>query len=204
MKNKFGTRPLLVLVLIMVIHGACASKKPPQQIEQSAQPISQPAPATPIDPIRQQGLAELRKIRDAIDGLRIVVEGGVSLDEFSRRFTDSLLKIGDLEMSKQQTLAKFPEGDRSSVAEIYGHFQNAIDAYKESKRFFGGPGEGLGESDFSTLTQRFPLTGVQSESDSVTSSHRYYPAPGILNSLWQYATQENQSAAASIGSLDSR
>jgi hypothetical protein len=83
------------------------------------------------------------------------------------------------------------------------HFENAMDAYKESKRFFGGPGTGAAESEYSELKQKFPLMpDVQSESDSVMSDHRYYPAPGLLNALWVSGTQENRTAADSISGLE--
>src|SRR5712691_8093436 len=161
MKNKSTARTVLSLVLIAAIQVACGSKKSSPQTEQASQAVQ----ANTADLARRQGLAELHRVHDAIDELRIIAEGAISQDEFSRRFTDSLLKIGDLETGRQRTLTSFSGGNHSSVEGIYGFFQNGLGAYRESKRFFGGAGTGLGESDYSALSHRFPLMpGVQSES----------------------------------------
>jgi hypothetical protein len=189
-------------VFLLMMQASCRSSKSPNSQPEAQVPNAQ-GQVNPAEIARQQGISELRRIHDSMDELRVIAEGGISGEEFSRRFTDSLLKVGDLETSKQRTLTRFPGANRASIAEVYVHFQNAIDAYKESKRFFGGPGTGAAESEYSELKQKFPLMpAVQSESDSVMSDHRYYPAPTLLNALWVSAIQENRAAADSIATLE--
>ncbi|HKZ02321.1 MAG TPA: hypothetical protein VJ180_08785, partial [Pyrinomonadaceae bacterium] len=148
--------PQIGAVLLLMTQFSCSSSKSPSSLPDAQSP-SVPTQLNPAEIAQQQGISELRRIHDSVDELRVIAEGGISGEEFSRRFTDSLLKVGDLDTSKQRTVARFPEAARASAAVVYTHFQNAFDAYRESKRFFGGPGTGAAQSEYSELKQRFSL-----------------------------------------------
>jgi hypothetical protein len=86
---------------------------------------------------RRDGVAELQRVLTSVHDLNIVVSTGTSRIEFSRRLTDALLKIGDLQQSENRVLSDFPKADQATVSESYQHLGRAIEAYRQSQSFFG-------------------------------------------------------------------
>jgi len=84
---------------------------------------------------RNEGLAELQRVQSTVHEMSVVVTVGANQPEFSRRLTDVLLKIGDIQQSEQQCAAKFPKNEHQAVEDTYRHLVRALDAYNQSKDF---------------------------------------------------------------------
>jgi hypothetical protein len=159
-------------------------------------------------------LAELQRVQSAVHEMSIVVTVGANQAEFSRRLTDVLLKIGDIQQSEQQVSAKFPSNERQTVEQTYRHFIHALDAYSQSKDFFGDvhkeqldPFDGdylFGQKRYDALREAFP--GLQGLDAAVNYSEDLggtkYWRGDMLHALWMYAGNEEQQAKTLIGQLE--
>lgn len=162
---------------------------------------------------RQQGVAELRRVGSAVGDMRIVVSAGVNQQEFSRRLTDSSIKIGDLQQSMNRAFALFPEKDKPTVAEAYQHMAKAMDAYTKSKEFFGDTHtEDLdpfrdhnmfGGSRYESLRREFPNLEELKEGlrQSISGEEVFYWRGDMLEALWKVAAEEDERAKALIDQL---
>jgi len=146
-----------------------------------------------------EGIAELRRVESAIREMRIVVSAGTNQQEFSRRLTDSLIKIGDLQQSLIRTTGMFPEKDKPTVAEAYQHLAKATDAYTKSKDFLGGE---LTEESYryESLRKEFPNLAEIKEVVRF-QGEVYYSRADMVQGLWKVAAEEIDRAKALIDQL---
>jgi hypothetical protein len=84
---------------------------------------------------RTEGVQELAKLQTDVHGLTILVSAGVTKQEYSQRFEDTLLKVGDLSQAEIQTLPKFPQKDQPTVKAIYAHLSQSMAAYKNAREY---------------------------------------------------------------------
>ena len=163
---------------------------------------------------RKDGLAEIQKVQSAVHEMSVVVGVGASEAEFTRRLTDVLLKIGDLQESSKIAASKFPKDDQQAVAEVYQHFSLALASYNESKGFFGDrhkeqldPWDGdftFGQNQYLALETQFP--GVQKSYMELSEGdiQGYYWKGHMLQALWKYAGAEDQRAKGLIDQLNQK
>src|SRR5260370_9707766 len=162
---------------------------------------------------RNEGLAELQRVQSAVHEMSVVVTVGANQPEFSRRLTDVLLKVGDIQQSEQQCTAKFRKNERQNVEDIYLHLVHAIDAYNQSKDFFGDvhkeqldPFDGdylFGQKRYDALQESFP--GLQKLEVAVNypedlGGTKYWKGD-MLQALWKYAGNKEQETRGLIGRL---
>jgi hypothetical protein len=160
---------------------------------------------------RKEGVAEIQKVQAAVHEMSVVVGVGANQAEFTRRLTDVLLKIGDLQESGKLAASKFPKVDQQAVSEVYQHLSLALASYNESKDFFGDrhkeeldPWDGdftFGQKKYDALEARFP--GIQQSymELSVGDIQRSYWKGNMLQALWKYAGDEDQKAKTLIDQL---
>jgi hypothetical protein len=164
---------------------------------------------------RKEGIAELQRIHTAANEIKIVVTAGVNQQEFSRRLTDTLLKIGDLQQIQSQMLTKFPENDRERVSEAFRHLDQALQAYKRAKEFFGDDHEDgpdryaehntFGQREYDSLKQQFPNLAMPKPAITYTHEERPrsdYWRGDMLQALWKAAADESESAKRLIDRLE--
>ena len=96
---------------------------------------------------RKVGIEELAKSQTTIRGLHILVSAGITKQEYSQRFEDVLLKLGDLDRSATETLPKFPHNDQPTVKAIYADISQSIEAYKKARDYFGDDFQGNSGGD---------------------------------------------------------
>jgi hypothetical protein len=189
---KLSRKSTLVLVSIMLLCG-CGSQK------------------------RKEGIAELQKLQSAVHDLEIVVSAGTSQIEFSRRLTDSLLKIGDLPQSQNQILDNFSRNEQPTVVEFYDHLSQAVEAYKDSKEFFGDthkeqldPFDGdniFDEKKSEFLQKKFPSLGalpIAVDYSNVPGGElggKKYWKGDMLQALWRVASDEDSKAKSLMDRL---
>jgi hypothetical protein len=146
---------------------------------------------------QEAGVAEMKRVRAAFGDLQIALNAGVSVQEFSQRTNDTLVKIGDLQHSEVLAENGFPSA-KDKVAEIYAHFNNASDFYILSKPLLG-PNldeddaileDMMRDSEWKLIQDRFP---ARVESGYFTFSSRKKNALG----LWGLA-EENTKAAGDL------
>jgi hypothetical protein len=163
---------------------------------------------------RKEGVAEIQKVQVAVHEMSVVVGVGANQAEFTRRLTDVLLKIGDLQESGKLAASKFPKSDQQAVAEVYQHLSLALASYNESKDFFGDhhkeqldPWDGdftFGQNKYDALEARFP--GIQKSyiELSVGDFKGNYWKGNMLQALWKYAGDEEQTAKTLIDQLNQK
>jgi hypothetical protein len=140
---------------------------------------------------REASIADMKRVEAAFGDLQIALSAGVSKEEFSRRLTDALVKIGDLAESMKVAETGFPK-NADKVEQAYDHFKRAAEAYKLSKEFFGDRWDYLTESstDYPSEPEQqmiktaFP--SVVPSSGVVTSREE------TLHGLWKLAAGETQ------------
>lgn len=163
---------------------------------------------------RKEGTEELTKIQNAVHGLHILVSAGLTKAEYSQRLEDLLLKVGDLNESRNQTVPKFPQKGQDTVREIYTHLSKSIDAYKTARDYFGdkfnAPGceDGcmtLSQQDYDAERATFPtltqLQPVKAYADLYPNSPPSYFRNDMLQALWKIAGDEDTSAKALLDKM---
>jgi hypothetical protein len=159
----------------------------------------------------QLGVAELQRVQASIHEMDIVVAAGTSQIEFSRRLTDSLLKVGDLQQDRDKTLNSFSKSEQSTVMDIYQHLSQALEAYKESKDFFGDTHkEDLDPLQGHNLFQEPAYEALQNQFPSLEqippaleySGNKEYWKGDMLQALWKVAGQEDITAKQLIDQLN--
>jgi len=160
-----------------------------------------------------ESVAELQRVQSAVHEMDIVVAAGTNQMEFSRRLTDTLLKIGDLQQGRDQTLSSFSKSEQSTVAEVYQHLSQALEAYKDSKDFFGDthkedldPLEGRNlfeEPVYEGLQNQFPSLG-QIPPALEHSGNKEYWKGDMLQALWKVAGEEDTKAKQLIDQLNQK
>ena len=163
---------------------------------------------------RREGVAEIQRVEAAVHEMSVVVGVGANQAEFTRRLTDVLLKIGDLQESAKLAASKFPTGDQQAVAQVYEHLKLALASYNESKDFFGDrhkeqldPWDGdftFGQTRYDALEAQFP--GIQKSymELSVGDIQGTFWKGHMLQALWKYAGNEDQRAKALIDQLNQK
>lgn len=163
---------------------------------------------------RKEGVVEIQRVHAAAHEMSVVVGVGVNQAEFTRRLTDVLLKIGDLQESGKLAASKFPKGDQQAVSEAYQHLSLALASYNESKDFFGDqhkeqldPWDGdftFGQAKYDALEAKFP--GIQKlyVELSVGDIQGNYWKGHMLQALWKYAGDEDQRAKTLIDQLNQK
>ena len=114
---------------------------------------------------RKEGVQQLEQLETDVHGLHILVSAGVTKQEYSQRFEDVLLKLGDLDQSAKETVPKFPQKEQPTIKAVYTHLSQSMAAYKKARDYFGVSFEGYGceegcsffrESEYETVKQQFP------------------------------------------------
>jgi hypothetical protein len=163
---------------------------------------------------RKQGIDELATIQTAVHGLHILVSAGVTKQEYSQRFEDALLKVGDLGQSAKGSEQKFPRKEQDAVREIYSHLANSSEAYKAARDYFGdkfseyGCEEGcstLSQQDYDAEKAKFPtliqLQPVKAYEALYPSASPSYFRNDMLQALWAVAGAEDDKAKQLIDQL---
>lgn len=155
---------------------------------------------------RKEGIDELKRIQASIHNLHILVAAGLTKQEYSQRFEDVLLKVGDLDSSAGVTLPKFRKKDQVTVKIVYTHLFQSLEAYKNARDYFGKSFKGseceegcsfFPQAEYDTVKTQFPtLTDLQPE-----SRFGYY-RPEMLQALWKLAGEEDTAAAGLIQKLE--
>jgi len=162
---------------------------------------------------RKERLAELQRVQSAVHEMSVVVTVGANQAEFSRRLTDVLLKIGDIQQSELQVTTRFPKNERQNVEDTYRHLVRALDAYDQSKDFFGDvhkeqldPFDGdymFGRKRYDALQASYP--GLQELEVAVNYPEELggtkYWKGDMLQALWKYAGNEEQQAKRLVEQL---
>jgi len=160
-------------------------------------------------------LAPLRASYAPVHDMEIVVSAGITLDEYSPRVTDALLKFKNSEDGcKQVAVNLIDPSQKSQAMEVCRHLGIAIDAYVAAKGYFGdthetdldpfeeGKNNFIDNREYVDLRTRFPgLEEVPpSNEDNPIPSRIYWRGP-VLQALWKLANQESQTAKALIDNL---
>ena len=159
----------------------------------------------------EESVAELQRVQSAVHEMDIVVTAGTNRMEFSRRLTDSLLKIGDLQRGRDKAVSSFSKDEQSTVAEVYQHLSQALEAYKDSKSFFGDThkedldpleGDNLFEEPIhEALQNQFPSL-EQIPPALEHSGNKEYWKGDMLQALWKVAGEEDTMAKQLINQLN--
>jgi hypothetical protein len=160
---------------------------------------------------RTEAMAELQRMRSAVQDMDIVVSAGVTRDEYSKRLTDALLKFGDAGETCKQAIAKFPEGEQqSTAAEVCQHLSKAMDAYTYAKDYIGPThdpdfpdvlSDELTEKEYSKAKERFPSLEELPVDETDEYGYKFYRRRDMVRGLWKVAGQEFQLAEAGIAKL---
>jgi hypothetical protein len=158
---------------------------------------------------RQEGLTELQRIQSAMHDIDIVVAAGTNEVEFSRRLTDSLVKIGDLQQSEKKALNGFAKSEQPAVAQVYRHLLQASEAYKQSKDFFGDThqqdldpfdrGNTFVQERYDELQHAFP--NLEPIPVAIDYGHKEYWKGDMLQALWKVAFEEDVKAKELVDQL---
>jgi hypothetical protein len=169
----------------------------------------------------KQGMDELTKIQTTVHGLHLLVSAGVTKQEYSQRFEDALLKLGDLDQSAKETIPKFPKRKQETVRTIYVHLSQSIEAYKKARSFFGDRFDGYGceegcsffrESEYDAVKQEFPSLAHldfgpeftwYKDNDGNVVNHAYRRSD-MLQALWAVAGAEDDEARQLIEQLSQK
>ena len=163
---------------------------------------------------RKEGVAEIQRVQAAEHEMSVVVGVGANQAEFTRRLTDVLLKVGDLQESRKLAASKFPKGDQQAVEEAYQHLSLALLSYNESKDFFGDSHKGqldpwdgdftFEQTKYDTLETQFP--GIQKLYVELGAGdiQGYFWKGHMLQALWKYAGDEDQRAKTLIDQLNQK
>lgn len=155
---------------------------------------------------QKEGIDELKRIQVSIHGLHILVAAGLTKQEYSQRFEDILLKLGDLDSSAKVTLPKFRENDQAIVKDVYAHFVQSIEAYKNARDYFGKSFKGsecdegcsfFPQAEYDAVKTQFPTL----EDLPAPGQFGYY-RPEMLQALWKLAGEEDTAAAGLIQKLE--
>jgi hypothetical protein len=161
---------------------------------------------------RKEGIAELERVESSIHDLNILVAAGLNKQEYSQRFEDVLLKVGDLDSSAKVTLPKFPKKDQGIVRDAYVHLAQSLEAYQKARDYFGKRFDGSGceegcsffsQNEYDAVKTQFPtLTDLEmSPSVGDRPSVGFY-RPEMLQALWKLAGEEDTAADGLIKKLD--
>jgi hypothetical protein len=160
---------------------------------------------------RAEGMVELQRISVAVQDMNIIVSAGVTKEEYSKRLTDVLLKIGGQDGGCQQAIAKLPQGQQqSTAAEVCQHVSKAMDAYTYAKRYMGpapdpfDPGDviyTLTQEEYAIAKQQFPSLEEPPVSETNRDGYKFYRRNAMVQALWKVAGQESQAAQIDLEKL---
>jgi hypothetical protein len=170
---------------------------------------------------RKEGVQQLEKLETDVHSLRILVSAGVTKQEYSQKFEDVLVRLGDLDQTVPQTLQKFPDNDRPIIKAIYGHLAQSMAAYRKARDYFGASFEGYGcedgcsyfrESDYNAAKQEFPtlahldvgpeFTWYRDGGGNVVN--HAYRRSDMLQALWTVAGNEDEEAKQLIDQISQK
>jgi hypothetical protein len=160
-------------------------------------------------------IAPLRALYAPVHDMKIVVSAGVTLDEYSSRVTDALLKFRNSEDGCNQIAVKLSDpNQKAQAAEVCQHLTTAMDAYVAAKDYFGdthktdldpfeeGKNNFIDNSAYLDLRARFPgLEEVPPSNENNPVPNRIYWRGDVLQALWKLANQESQTAKEMIDRL---
>jgi|SRR5271156_2914561 len=168
---------------------------------------------------RKDGIQELEKLEADVHGLHILVSAGLTKQEYSQRFEDVLLKVGDLGQNAHGTVPKFPKSDQDTAKAVYTHLSQSIEAYKKARTYFGDNFEGYGceegcsffrENEYDAAKQEFPnlaplsfgpeFTWYRDNSGNIVN--HAYRRSDMLQALWTVAGEEDDQAKNVIDQLN--
>ncbi len=160
-------------------------------------------------------VAPLRASYAPVHDMEIVVSGGVTLDEYSPRVTDALLKFKNAEDGCNRIAANLSgSNQKAQAAEVCRHLSIAMDAYVVAKDYFGdthktdldpfeeGKDNFIDSSAYVDLRTRFPgLEEVPPSNENNPIPSRIYWRGDVLQALWKLANHECQAAEEMIDKL---
>jgi hypothetical protein len=155
---------------------------------------------------RKEGIDELKRIQVSIHDLHILVAAGLTKQEYSQRFEDVLLKVGDLDSSVNSTLPKFRKNDQATVKDVYIHFVQSIEAYRNARDYFGKSFKGseceegcsfFPQAEYDAVKTQFPTLADL----SAPGQFGYY-RPEMLQALWKLAGEEDTATVGLIQKLE--
>jgi len=167
---------------------------------------------------RNEGIQQMQKLQAAIHGLHLLVSAGVNKQEYSQRFEDVLLIVGDLDQNEAATLPRFPQSEQPTVRFIYADLSQSLAAYKKARDYFGDSFEGYAceegcaffpENEYDAARQEFPTLAQLSYGPEITwykdssgniVGHAYRRSE-MLQALWKLAGEEDDKANQLINQL---
>jgi hypothetical protein len=165
-------------------------------------------------PRRADLIASLRASYAPVHEMEIVVSAGVTLNEYSPRVTDELLKFKSTEDSCKEVAVNLSDASlKSQAAQVCQHLSTAMDAYVVAKDYFGDthetdldpfePGKNnvVDGSTYEDLHARFPSIQASPSNGVAESPSSTYWRGDVLQALWKVATQEGQTAKEMIDKL---
>ncbi len=164
---------------------------------------------------KMDSIAPLRASYAPVHDMEIVVSAGVTLDEYSPRVTDALLKFKNAEdVCNQIEMNLSDPNQKAQAAEVCRHLSIAMDAYVAAKDYFGdthktdldpfeeGKNNFIDSSAYVDLRARFPdLEEVPPSNENNPIPNRIYWRGDVLQALWKLANQECQTAKDIIDKL---
>lgn len=160
-------------------------------------------------------IAPLRASYAPVHDMEIVVSGGITLDQYSPRVTDALLKFKNSEDGcKQVAVSLSGPSQKAQAVGVCQHLGTAMDAYVAAKDYFGDthktdldPFEPIGKNyiysdTYANVHTRFPnLDEVSPAGGDASDPNRIYWRGDMLQALWKLANQECQTAKEMIDRL---
>jgi len=170
---------------------------------------------------RKEGIQALQNLQSDVHGLHILVSAGVTKQEYSQRFEDVLLKLGDLDQREARTVLMFPQSEQSTVKTVFTHLSVSMAAYKKARDYFGTSFDGygceqgcnfFGESDYAAVRQEFPTLAPLNFGPEFTWLHdndgnvvgHSYRRSDMLQALWVVAGAEDDQAKRLIDTLNDK
>ena len=170
---------------------------------------------------RKEAIAELNRIQVSTHGLDILVTAGLTKQEYSQRFGDVLLKVGDLDSSAKTTLPKLRKNDQATVKDVYADLFQSLEAYREAKDYFGAKVGGTKcregwelecnfflQAEYDRVKAQFPLLDLNPVDAEVLNAMNFqgivYSRSDMVQALWTLARQKNTAAGELIQGFEQK
>jgi hypothetical protein len=160
---------------------------------------------------RKEGIAELQRMRSAVQDMNIVVSAGVTNVEYSRRLTDALLKFGGQDGGCKQAVQKFQDPEQQSfAAEACQPLSTAMIAYTNAKEYVSPKTDPidpefviytLPDDEYRKVRETIPTLAELPVSETNQDGYKFYRRRDMVQALWKVAGQEYQLAEAAIEKL---
>jgi hypothetical protein len=162
---------------------------------------------------KDEAIVSLRNSYSPVQDMEVVVSAGVTLDQYSQRLTDALLKFKSSEDGCRRASTKFSDSNQQALAAgVCQHLGSAMDAYTMAKEYFGpkyDPSSGLeirtlGEEDYAKAMERFPSLEVLEVAETNQFGYKFYYRSTMLQALWKVARQEADTAKSEMDQLSQK